>query len=153
MLTVQNTVQKRSSVESLSKRALSCYLPVAARQKQHFLQKESNRYGNEDMAARMIVWGRLFWGGEAMQKNKATREITHMEEGEIVIYELYVKEGLKRGDLPYTEHFERIAKGYNKQMKANETKHDLWVLLEKVLKGGESAIEAYLRQQRVNVAA
>lgn len=88
-----------------------------------------------------------------MQKNKIEKQITAMEENEIVVYELYVKEGVKRGRLPYTPNFERIVTGYNTQLSRSETEHEIWVLLEKVLKGGERQIEAYLKRRRLRKAA
>jgi hypothetical protein len=38
-------------------------------------------------------------------------------------------------------------------MNTSETKHDSWRSLEKALKGGEKAIETYLRRKRMKVRA
>jgi hypothetical protein len=81
-----------------------------------------------------------------MQKDRTTGAISHMEPGEIALYELYQVEGLPRGDLPYTPAFERIVAGYNGRMNTNTTHHDVWRMLENVLKQGEEKIATFLGQ-------
>lgn len=87
-----------------------------------------------------------------MQQNRARTAVTSMELGEIIVYRLYVAEGLRRGRLPYTANFDRIVRQYNAQMNTNETHSYVWRLLENVLKGGEEKIEAFLHQQPTAIA-
>ncbi len=60
---------------------------------------------------------------------------------------------LLSGEMPYTPNFDRIVAKYNEEMNTSETPHDVWRLLEKVLKVGEEKIDAFLRRTRALAVA
>ena len=79
-----------------------------------------------------------------MQKDRTTGNIAHMEPSEITLYDLYQAEGLPRGELPYTANFDRIVAGYNAISNTSSTPHEVWRMLENVLKQGEAKIANFL---------
>ena len=79
-----------------------------------------------------------------MQKDRTTGNITYMEPGEITLYDLYQAEGLPRGELPYTVNFDKIVASYNAASNTSSTPHEVWRMLETVLKQGEAKIAQFL---------
>ncbi len=85
-----------------------------------------------------------------MQQNREKTAITGMSEGEILVYQLYVEEGLNHGlrrdALPHTSNFDRMVSRYNQQMNTSDTPNEIWLLLARVLKNGVEQIEDYLHR-------
>ena len=84
-----------------------------------------------------------------MEIDPATKHVTHMERDEQELYLLYRQQlangGLSRDQLPYTDQFDGLRNRFNAATDGDLDHHNVWRLLVRVSKAGDSHIEPYFR--------
>ena len=84
-----------------------------------------------------------------MEIDPVTKDVTHMERDEQELYLLYRQQlasgGLSRDQLPYTDQFDDLRDRFNAATDGDLDRHDVWRLLLRVSKAGDSHLEPYFR--------
>lgn len=84
-----------------------------------------------------------------MERDPATKHVTHMENDEQELYLLYRQQlargGLSRDQLPYTDQFDDLRVQFNSTTDSDLDHHAVWQLLARVSKVGDAHIEPYFR--------